>query len=83
MLCLFLMMVFTLLWISKVSSPVMAYWAVTYYRNVLGSTKFDQINSEASMISWLTYSISDTLYPESLSSLPVGNLCFVEYYAGE
>jgi len=71
------MLVFTFFWISQVSSPIIAYWTATYYRDLIGSAEFQQISSEKSLTSWLNSSINDMLYPERQSSLLVGKLCIV------
>ena len=77
------MLIFTFLWISQVSSPIIAYWTTTYYRDVLGSREFQQIDDETSLAFWLSSSIKDMLFPEHRSSLLVGKLCIVEYFASE
>ena len=52
-LCLLLMLTFTMLWVNNTSDPAGAYWAASYYKNIIGGEAFTAINSEDSLYAWL------------------------------
>jgi hypothetical protein len=74
-----LMLIFTLLWLDIVSTPILAYWTVNYYKNVIDSEAYYNINDAKTLTKWLSDSVSTLLYPENASEIAVGKLCLIEY----
>lgn len=75
------MLIFTMVWLELVQNPVVAYWTVNYYRDIIFSDAFDQISSAQTLTSWLKLSAKELIYSESASTIPVGKLCIIEYNA--
>lgn len=76
------MLIFTILWVSQVSNPVVAYWLVTHYTGIVAGDSFNLINNEVSLNYWLEQTVIELLYRNERSGIvPVGKLCMTEYYA--
>lgn len=39
------MLIFTMVWLELIQNPVVAFWTVNYYRDIIFSDAFDQISS--------------------------------------
>ena len=56
------MLLFSVLWVSRVGCPAQANVAVSYYREMLGNKAFDEIKSEDDLSVWLKTAVGNLLY---------------------
>ena len=40
------MMIFTMVWIAQINNPVAAYWAASYYRDMIGGERIERVEEE-------------------------------------